>query len=72
VPGFFQAISPFLPMTYVVGGLRQVVSGGDMHVLLGDAAVLLVFGVVSLLITTAAAARAQTYTMERLHPSLEL
>ena len=27
-PGFFQAINPFLPMTYSILALRQAISGG--------------------------------------------
>ncbi len=72
VPAFFRSISPCLPMTHVVAGLRQAISGGDLHAVARSAAMLLVFGGVSILITIAAAFRAQTYTMERLHPSLEL
>jgi putative membrane protein len=30
IPGFFQAINPFLPMSYVVIGMRQTISGGDL------------------------------------------
>ncbi len=72
VPVFFQRLSPFLPMTYAVAGLRQAISGGDLPALGGSALVLLGFSAVSMLVTIATARRAQTYTMERLHPSLEL
>lgn len=30
-PAFFQAINPYLPMTYAVAGLREIVSGGNSH-----------------------------------------
>ena len=43
VPRFFQIINPWLPMTYVVSGLRQAISGGDLRALALDAAVLLGF-----------------------------
>jgi putative membrane protein len=72
IPVFFQAIHPLLPMSYVVAGLRQTISSGDLLAATGDAGALLVFGVIALCVTTAAAWRRQTFTMERLHPSLTL
>jgi putative membrane protein len=72
IPGFFQALHPYLPMTYVIDSMRQVISGGDLHSAALGAVVLAVFGVLAFIVTVAAASRAQTYTMERLHPSLEL
>jgi putative membrane protein len=72
IPGFFQSLHPFLPMTYVIDAMRQAISGGDLASAALSSAVLAVFGAGSLIITVAAADRAQTYTMERLHPSLEL
>ncbi len=72
VPGFFQALNPYLPMSYVVLGLRQTVSGGDMAAAAHAALVLLGFGLSALAITVFAAWRRQMWTMERLHPSLEI
>jgi len=72
VPPFFQAIHPWLPMTYVVSGMRQAISGGDMHVLAIDALALVGFGAVALLGTWLTARRQQVWTMERLRPSFEL
>lgn len=72
VPSFFQAINPFLPMTYAVQGIRQAVSGGDMHLLAIDAAVLCVFLVMSVLGTMLSVRRRRTWTMDRLHPTLEI
>jgi putative membrane protein len=72
IPGFFQAINPFLPMSYVLTGLRQTVSGGDMATVIRCSIALVAFGVGALAITTFAAWRKQMYTMERLHPSLAL
>ncbi|MGZ4031511.1 MAG: hypothetical protein ACXVDJ_04680, partial [Tumebacillaceae bacterium] len=40
VPNFFQAIHPFLPMTYGVEGLRQIIAIGDQSVIRTDALVL--------------------------------
>ncbi|MEI7815177.1 MAG: YhgE/Pip domain-containing protein [Coriobacteriia bacterium] len=72
VPGFFQALSPWMPMTYVVAALRQAISGGDLSSVAQSVWVLAVFGALSLLGTMLAARRGQVWTMERLHPSLVL
>ena len=72
VPPFFQAISPWLPMTYAVQGIRQAVSGGDMRLLALDAAVLAAFLAMSVLGTVLSVRRQRTWTMDRLHPTLEI
>ena len=72
VPPFFQAISPWLPMTYAVQGIRQAVSGGDMRLLALDAAVLAIILAFSLLGTMLSVRRQRTWTMDRLHPTLEI
>lgn len=48
LPVFFRAVNPLLPMTYVVGGLREVISGGDWSIVGRDAGVLLGFGLAAL------------------------
>ena len=72
IPSFFQAINPFLPMSYVVVGLRQTVSGGDMTTALQCALAIAAFRLGAFAITVLAARRKQTFTMEALHPSLSL
>lgn len=72
VPRFFQVINPYLPMTYVVAGLRQAISGGDWGVMGHDALVLAAFGVCALALTTITAVRARAWDPERLKPSLEV
>ncbi|GAA2791083.1 YhgE/Pip domain-containing protein [Saccharopolyspora taberi] len=71
-PAPFQAIHPYLPMTYLVDGLRVTISGGLEENLLRDAVVLAGFLVVSLFLTTFAVMRQRTWTIGRLHPQLEL
>lgn len=72
VPPFFQAINPYLPMTYVVSGLREAISGGDMARLAASARTLGAFLVLGLALTAVTARRARTWAPERLRPALEL
>lgn len=71
-PGFFGAIHPCLPMTYVVAGLRRLISGGDPAAVWTGCAVLLGFTLVALALTTLTARRRQVWTVARLHPELTL
>lgn len=71
-PAFFRAISPFLPMTYAVSGLREAISGGDWSLLVHDSWVLLAFGAACFVGTALAVPRARTYEDSRLKPTLQL
>ncbi|MFC1412421.1 YhgE/Pip family protein [Streptacidiphilus sp. N1-12] len=71
-PGFFGAIHPFLPMSYVVAGLRRLVSGGDLTAVWTGSAVLAAFTLAALALTTLTARRRQVWTVSRLHPELTL
>ncbi|MGW1678412.1 YhgE/Pip family protein [Saccharopolyspora sp. NPDC002376] len=68
----FQAVHPFLPMSYLVDGLRVTISGGEMQNLLKDAVVLGGFLVIFLLLTTLVVQRQRTWSVARLHPQIEL
>ncbi|MBU1588897.1 MAG: YhgE/Pip family protein [Actinobacteria bacterium] len=46
----FQVVSPFLPLTYAVGGMQGILSGGDPGSVITSALVLLAFGVGSVLV----------------------
>jgi len=72
VPRFFQVINPFLPMTYVVTGLRQAISGGDLSQVGMCAAVLLGYAAGAVVLTTLTARRRRVWTMDRLKPVLTL
>jgi len=48
LPEFFQKIGNFLPMTYAVSALREIISGDNLALVLFDIKILLVFGVISL------------------------
>ncbi|MFC1416823.1 YhgE/Pip family protein [Streptacidiphilus cavernicola] len=71
-PGFFGAIHPYLPMSYVVAGLRRLVSGGDLTAVWTGSAVLAGFTLAALVLTTLTARRRQVWTVSRLHPELTL
>ena len=50
-PKFFQAINHYLPMTYAVSGLREIISGGNYHFIIISVILLVVFGLIFLLAT---------------------
>ena len=68
----FQLIHPFDPMTYAVNGLRQLTVGGIDSRLWIAIAVLTAVLIASLTATAWAARRNRQYTMERLHPPIEV
>jgi len=68
----FQVIHPADPMTYAVNGLRQLINGGIDHRLPVAIAVLTGVLLVSLAATALSARRNRQYTMERLHPPIEV
>ncbi|MEV6233787.1 YhgE/Pip domain-containing protein [Saccharopolyspora shandongensis] len=71
-PAPFQAVHPFLPMTYLVDGLRVTISGGVTEHLLQDVVVLAGFLVVFLALTTLVVQRQRVWNIGRLHPQIEL
>ncbi|MGW6691683.1 YhgE/Pip family protein [Streptomyces sp. NPDC054961] len=71
-PGFFNAIHPFLPMSYVVESLRRLITGGDLTPVWQGCAVLAAFTAGALALTALAARGKQVWTMDRLHPELSL
>ncbi|GAA1330060.1 YhgE/Pip domain-containing protein [Streptomyces sanglieri] len=71
-PGFFNAIHPFLPMSYIVEGLRRLITGGGLGPVWQGSAVLLAFTAGALALTAVAARRKQVWTLDRLHPELSL
>lgn len=51
LPKFFNAISPYLPMTYGVAGLREVISGNNINIILQNIFIIGGFGIVFLIFT---------------------
>ncbi|WAL39304.1 YhgE/Pip domain-containing protein [Brevibacterium sp. BRM-1] len=71
-PAFFQAISPYLPMTWAVSGLRALIAGGEPIHAVRAALVLILFGLCGLLVSTIACSAKRVVRIKDLHPSLEL
>ena len=71
-PGFFGAVHPYLPMTYVVDGLRRLITGGGLGPVWQGCAVLLVFTAGALALSAVSARRKQVWTPAALHPELSL
>ncbi|QHC21629.1 YhgE/Pip domain-containing protein [Streptomyces sp. GS7] len=71
-PGFFGAIHPYLPMSYIVAGLRRLITGGDLAPVWQGSAVLPAFTLGALALTSLAARGRQVVRMKDLHPELSL
>ncbi|MFG2608253.1 YhgE/Pip family protein [Streptomyces sp. NPDC048514] len=71
-PGFFGAIHPFLPMSYIVEALRRLITGGGLGPVWQACAVLGAFTLGALALTALTARRRQVWTPSRLHPELTL
>lgn len=50
-PAFFQNISPYLPMTYAVSALRELVSGDNLNIAQMDARMILIMGLIFIAFT---------------------
>ncbi|KOG21687.1 YhgE/Pip domain-containing protein [Streptomyces viridochromogenes] len=71
-PGFFNALHPFLPMSYVVEALRRLITGGGLGPVWQACVVLVAFTAGALALTALSARRRQVWTLDRLHPELTL
>ncbi|ELS52577.1 YhgE/Pip family protein [Streptomyces viridochromogenes] len=71
-PAFFNALHPFLPMSYVVEALRRLITGGGLEPVWHACVVLAAFTAGALALTAVAARRRQVWTLDRLHPELTL
>ncbi|MFE0904169.1 YhgE/Pip family protein [Streptomyces rochei] len=71
-PGFFNALHPFLPMSYVVEALRRLITGGGTAPVWQACAVLAAFTAAALALTALSARSRQVWTLDRLHPELTL
>ncbi|WP_343319933.1 YhgE/Pip domain-containing protein [Arthrobacter sp. TMP15] len=71
-PVFFQALHPYMPATYVVSGLRELMTGGIDSRLWVSVAFLAILTIASIAISAFSAGRQRVFTIERLHPELEM
>ena len=69
-PGFFQAIHPLLPMTYVVEALRHAIDGGPAGTVVHGGLLLVAYGLGAVLLTLVVAHRSRRLTPSALHPEL--
>jgi putative membrane protein len=69
-PGFFQAVHPLLPMTYVVDALRHSIAGGPAGTVVAGMGALLAYGLGAFALTVLVARRARRLTPSKLHPEL--
>ncbi len=71
-PRFFQLIRPYLPMSWVVDGVRHLIVGGPLTPVWQGCAVLVAFLAGGLALTARAVRHNRVWTMKRLHPALKL
>ena len=72
IPQPLQGMHRFLPMTYAVEGLRQLLYGGNMATVVRDVGVLAAVLAGALTLTTIAARRQRVWTLTKLQPELVL
>ena len=71
-PVFFQVMHPWMPASYVVSGLRQLITGGIDSRLGLSVLVLVGILVGSIAISAWSASRQRMWTITRLHPELSI
>ena len=71
-PGPLQWLSPIMPMTHAVAGLRMLISGGVTGMFAVHLGALLLTGALAMGLTIIGCRRRRMFTISRLHPTLEL
>lgn len=71
-PGFFQIMHPFMPATYVVNGLRQLITGGVDERFWIALAYMVGLLVITFAVSAIAAGKQKVWTMKRLRPELAI
>ncbi|MEO7720612.1 MAG: YhgE/Pip family protein [Pseudolysinimonas sp.] len=66
----FQAISPYLPLSWAVNGMQQIVTGGSAASAIGSAVALLAFGLASVIVANLAIRRTRRASALGLVPAL--
>jgi len=70
LPAFFQAIAPYMPMTYLIDAYRVVISGGELSHLARDATILLIGTLLALGLGVLVVRKRQQFALRDLHPPL--
>lgn len=70
LPGIFGALTPLMPMTYLIDAYRIVISGGPGGRLATDMLLLGVITVTSMILCSLVVLRRQRFSMKDLHPPL--
>jgi putative membrane protein len=70
LPVFFQAIAPYMPMTYLIDAYRVVISGGELSHLARDATILLIGTLLALGLGVLVVRKRQQFALRDLHPPL--
>jgi putative membrane protein len=71
-PGFFQALHPLLPMSYVVDGLRVTISGGETGRAITAVIVLSAYLIASLALSSLVVASRRRWKPDSLNPPLQI
>ncbi|WP_031467745.1 YhgE/Pip family protein [Sciscionella sediminilitoris] len=72
LPGFFRALHPVLPMSYLVEGLRVTITGGDNAHLVRSVLVLAGYLIAALALSTFLAKRKREWSIAKLKPDLSI
>ncbi len=71
-PAFFQTISPYLPMTYAVSGVRHLLVNGALAPVARSALILLFIGAIALALTTTWVFVRRRVSISDLKPEIEM
>lgn len=71
LPGFFQALHPFMPMSYSIEAFRNAISGGLDQRFWVPVVVLMGVGAVALALDVLVVRRRRRFRMKDLHPALQ-
>ena len=71
LPGFFQALHPFMPMSYSIEAFRNAISGGPDQRFWVPVVVLMGVGAVALALDVLVVRRRRRFRMKDLHPALQ-
>lgn len=71
-PAFFQWVSPGLPMTYAVDGVRRLIAEGWTNAIVVDILALVAFGIGAFTVSVYASRSMKIWSIGKLHPALDI